>query len=102
MVHYRGHNFFPKALNALCLALTSLLHFRNLFYTDGRIAWTSVHPVARPLPTHRKTQNKRIHKHLSIYLICLIYLCICPPVPVASTWSIGHPWNASFHFSFFT
>jgi hypothetical protein len=22
------------------------------------------------------------------------------PIPVAPTWSIGHPWNASFHFSF--
>jgi hypothetical protein len=21
-------------------------------------------------------------------------------IPLASTWSIGHPWNASFHFSF--
>jgi hypothetical protein len=21
-------------------------------------------------------------------------------IPVAPTWSMGHPWNASFHFSF--
>jgi hypothetical protein len=23
-----------------------------------------------------------------------------PPPPVAPTWSVRHPWNASFHFSF--
>jgi hypothetical protein len=34
-----------------------LLHFRNLFYTDGRTACTSDQPVARPLPTHRTTQT---------------------------------------------
>jgi hypothetical protein len=36
--------------------------------------------------------------YLSIYLsVCLsIYLSI----HVARTWRIGHPWNASFHFSF--
>jgi hypothetical protein len=41
-----------------------LLHFRNLFYTDGRTSLTSDHPVARPLPTHTttQTQNKRRHK----------------------------------------
>jgi hypothetical protein len=33
----------------------SLLHFRNLFYTDGRTPWTSDQPVARPLPTHSTT-----------------------------------------------
>jgi hypothetical protein len=33
------------------------LQFRNLFYTDGRIAWTSDQPVARPLPTHRTAQT---------------------------------------------
>jgi hypothetical protein len=30
-----------------------LLQFRNLFYTDGRIPWTSDQPVAWTLPTHR-------------------------------------------------
>jgi hypothetical protein len=42
-----------------------LLQFRNLFYTDGRTPWTSDQPVARPLPTHRKTptRNKRTHRH---------------------------------------
>jgi hypothetical protein len=39
-----------------------LLQFRNLFYTDGRTPWTSDHPVAKPLPTHRTTQN-RINAH---------------------------------------
>jgi hypothetical protein len=34
-----------------------LLQFRNLFYTDGRIPWTSDQPVAKPLPTHRTTQT---------------------------------------------
>jgi hypothetical protein len=32
-----------------------LLQFHNLFYTDGRTPWTSVQPVARPLPTLRTT-----------------------------------------------
>jgi hypothetical protein len=38
-----------------------LLQFHNRFYTDGRTPWTSDQPVARPLPTQRKTQtqNKR-------------------------------------------
>jgi hypothetical protein len=38
-----------------------LLQFRNLFYTEVRIPWTSDQPVARPLPTHSttQTQNKR-------------------------------------------
>jgi hypothetical protein len=38
-----------------------LLQFRNLFYTDRRIHWTSDQLVSRPLPTHRTTeaQNKR-------------------------------------------
>jgi hypothetical protein len=29
-----------------------------------------------------------------------IYLSLSIFIPVAPTWSIGHPWNASFHFSF--
>jgi hypothetical protein len=42
-----------------------LLQFRNLFYTAGRTSWTSDQPVARQLPTHRRTQtqNKRTHRH---------------------------------------
>jgi hypothetical protein len=40
-----------------------LLQFRNLFYTDGRTPWTSDQPAARPLPTHRTTQNKRTDIH---------------------------------------
>jgi hypothetical protein len=38
-----------------------LLQFRNLIYTVGRTPWTSDQPVARPLPTNRRTQtqNKR-------------------------------------------
>jgi hypothetical protein len=43
-----------------------------------------IHPPTY-LTTHPST-------HLPTYL----------PIPVASTWSIGHPWNASFHFSFLT
>jgi hypothetical protein len=41
-----------------------LLQFRNLSYTVGRTPWTSDQPVARPLPTQRRTQtqNKRTHK----------------------------------------
>jgi hypothetical protein len=40
-----------------------LLFNSVLFFTGGRTPWTSDHPVARPLPTHRTTQaqNKRIH-----------------------------------------
>jgi hypothetical protein len=40
-----------------------LLQFRNLFYTDDRVPWTSDQPVARLLPTHRtaQTQNEPIH-----------------------------------------
>jgi hypothetical protein len=33
-------------------------------------------------------------------LLHLNYLLLSIFVPVAPTWSIGHPWNASFHFSF--
>jgi hypothetical protein len=42
-----------------------LIHFRNLFYTDGRTPWTSDQSIARPLPTHRTTQTqyKRTHRH---------------------------------------
>jgi hypothetical protein len=49
---------------ALCWTLASP-SFRNLFHTDGRTPWTSVHSVARPLPTHRTTQtrNKHTHRH---------------------------------------
>jgi hypothetical protein len=32
------------------------------------------------------------------YLVLI--LLSSSPIPVAPTWSIGHPWNASFHFSF--
>jgi hypothetical protein len=39
----------------------TLVQFRNLFYTDGRTPWMSDQSVSRPLPKHRKTQNKRIH-----------------------------------------
>jgi hypothetical protein len=40
-------------------------HLSLGLYTIGRTPWTSVRPVARPLPTHRttQTQNKRIHTH---------------------------------------
>jgi hypothetical protein len=43
-----------------------LIQFRNIFDTDGRTPWTSDQPVARPLPTHRRTQtqNKRTHTHV--------------------------------------
>jgi hypothetical protein len=36
-----------------------------IFYTVGRTPWTGDQPVARPLPTHRKTQtqNKYTHRH---------------------------------------
>jgi hypothetical protein len=42
---------------------STLIQFRNHFFTDGGIPWTSDQPVARPLPKHRatQTQNKRIH-----------------------------------------
>jgi hypothetical protein len=42
----------------LCVGPWLLLHFYNRFYTDGRTPWRSDQPVARPLPTHRKTQTQ--------------------------------------------
>jgi hypothetical protein len=36
----------------------SLLHFLNLFYTDGRTSWGGDQPIARPLPTQRTTQTQ--------------------------------------------
>jgi hypothetical protein len=41
----------------------SLLQFRNLFYTDCRIPWTSDQPVARQLPTQRTTQTHKKHTY---------------------------------------
>jgi hypothetical protein len=43
-----------------------LLQFRNHFYTDGKTAWTSDQPMARPLLTYRTTQiqNKRTHTNI--------------------------------------
>jgi hypothetical protein len=29
-----------------------------------------------------------------------IVVSFSPSIPLTPTWSIGHPWNASFHFSF--
>jgi hypothetical protein len=39
----------------------SLLFSFVIFFTDGKTPWPSDQPVARPLPTHRRTQpqNKR-------------------------------------------
>jgi hypothetical protein len=45
---------------ALCSALAVFFTFLNVC-TVGRTSWTGYQPVARPLPTHRRTQtqNKR-------------------------------------------
>jgi hypothetical protein len=40
-----------------------LIHFRNLFYTDGMTHWTSDQPVKRPLPIHRTTQTQKKNAH---------------------------------------
>jgi hypothetical protein len=48
-----------------------LLQFRNLFYTVGRTPWTSDQPVARPLPTHRRTQTQ-INAHTHIHSLSRI------------------------------
>jgi hypothetical protein len=42
-----------------------LFQFLNL-YTVGRIPWTGDQPVARPLPTHRKTQTQNKCKETSM------------------------------------
>jgi hypothetical protein len=54
--------------------------------------------------------NKKIRKHgsgmnqwsLAIYIQSINFNdhWSVSPFPVALTWSIGHPWNALFHFSF--
>jgi hypothetical protein len=46
-----------------------LLQFRNLFYTDGRIPWTSDQSIARPLPTHRTTQTQNERTHTDIHAL---------------------------------
>jgi hypothetical protein len=50
---------FISGITALSWALVSSLVSESFFfYTDGRTTWTSEHPVARPLPTHRTTQTQ--------------------------------------------
>jgi hypothetical protein len=36
----------------------------------------------------------------SFQLFNYLIIFLLPFFPVAPTWSVGHPWNASFHFSF--
>jgi hypothetical protein len=51
-----------------------LLQFCNFFLHRRRTAWSSDHPVARPLPTHRtkQTHNKRTHRHPCLELDWII------------------------------
>jgi hypothetical protein len=58
-IHSRSfiHLFIhPSMVLQPFLAPLPLLQFRNIFYTDGRTPWTGDQPVARPLPTHSRTQ----------------------------------------------
>jgi hypothetical protein len=43
-----------------------ILQLRKHFYTDGRTPWTRDHPVARPLPTHRRTQRINANAHYAL------------------------------------
>jgi hypothetical protein len=58
-------------------------------YNDRSNHYPSARPPVRP-STHPPPTHPSIHP--SIYLSIFI--------PVVPNWSIGHPWNASFHFSF--
>jgi hypothetical protein len=42
---------------------------------------------------------RRLEFFIQLLTVC-IYLSIYLSIPVAPTWSIGYPWNASFHFGF--
>jgi hypothetical protein len=59
----QGHNL-SLWLSVLLLELGRFFSFLVLF-TVGRTPLTGDQPVAKPLPTHRKTQtqNKRTHRH---------------------------------------
>jgi hypothetical protein len=102
-----------------------LFQFLNL-YTVGRTPWTGDQPVARPPPTHRTTQtlNKRtqasmprVRYELTISVFeraktvhasdgaatvtgLYRYFYISLSFLLLPLWSIGHQWNALFHFSF--
>jgi hypothetical protein len=43
---------------ALLLGLCRFLFSFLILYTSGKTPWTVDQPVARPLPTHRKTQTE--------------------------------------------
>jgi hypothetical protein len=60
--------FFFFALVSLCFLI---------LYTVGRTPWTGDQPLARPLPTHRRTQTQNKHTQISM-----------PPVGFESTVSV--------------
>jgi hypothetical protein len=64
------HSFISSMALQLFVGPWPLLQFRNLFDTNGRTPWTSDQPIARPLPTYRRTQtqNKRTHKHQCLWV----------------------------------
>jgi hypothetical protein len=55
-VYVRIGNYYGST--ALLLGLIRFFSFL-IIYTVGRTPWPGDKPVARPLPTHRTTQNKR-------------------------------------------
>jgi hypothetical protein len=57
------HSFIHQWLYSPFIGPWPPVQFRNIFYTVGRTTWTSDQPVAKPLPTHRTTQN-RINEHI--------------------------------------
>jgi hypothetical protein len=62
--------FFTGSTAPWLLASDVQFHYN---FTDGRTPWTSVQPVARPLPKHRitQTQNKHTHTHIqNIHASC--------------------------------
>jgi hypothetical protein len=44
-----------------------------ILYTVGRTPWTGDHPVARPLPTHRRTQTQNKLTHTSMPWVGIEY-----------------------------
>jgi hypothetical protein len=92
--------FLPSfsSIFLLLFLSSSLLTYKYYFLISSLPTPLSVPPthfVSRLLPTSSPPSPPHLHSSLSLLfsIISLSFLLL-------SLWSIGHPWNALFHFSF--
>jgi hypothetical protein len=82
-----GWGYFPP-LVSVCLHPPIYLSIHPPTHPSIHLSThLSIHPSIHPPPTHPPVHQS-------------IHPSIHPSISVVPTWSIRHPWNASFHFSF--